>query len=78
MVKFDLSDQHLGERVLLEHLLYNGKYPGTIIGLDCEGYIVKLDRQEAPVHMVMYFESRPEGEIMDQRWQFCYPYKEEK
>ncbi len=70
------SESYVGQRVLLEHLLFDGKYVGTIKDIDVLGHcLVKLDKQEKPVCSVLYYSSRPIV-VNSSLWQFCYPLPE--
>lgn len=73
-----IIDPKIGQRVLLEHLMYSEKFPGEIIGVDVMGCVVKLDRQSTPVYGVLYFSHNPgDVEIPASHWQICYPEVEE-
>ena len=71
----------VGQRVLLQTLMYTGSFPGTIVELRTRGLLhleegtvtVKLDRQDHLVTSVLYFDEEPKGEIHSSLWQICWP-----
>ncbi len=67
------SNPHVGQRVMLIHLLHPGEYPGEAIDIDIFGRCtVKLDRQDEPVKGVVYYDKNP-VEVVGSAWQICYP-----
>lgn len=79
----------IGRRVVLSHLMHGGPFLGEIVAIrmlgskpwDHEGQpvvSVKLDRQEEPVHNVLFFAQNPGNtEIPSAFWQVCWPEFEE-
>jgi len=70
---------HIGQRVILNHLLHEGDYPGIIVAIsphDVSPYnsvcVVKLDHQKEPVRSVIYYDERPTV-VHSTLWQICYP-----
>lgn len=63
----------IGRKIILNHLLHEGDYPGRIIAIGGGGLCtVKLDQQEVPVSGVIYFDTKP-VEVMSTLLQICYP-----
>ena len=68
----------IGERVIVNTLLWDGDFPGEIIDISGFGLCtVKLDRQETPIAGCVYYETPPEC-VYSSMWQICYPATERK
>ena len=67
----------IGQKVILNHLLYPGDYSGVVTNVDIFGRCtVKLDEQGKLVTHVLYYEEEP-TEVVSNLWQICYPMKED-
>ncbi len=68
---------HIGQRVILAHLLHEGCFPGEIAGIDpISGLcLVKLDCQDRPVRSVLYYAQAP-AVVESSLFQICYPDQE--
>jgi len=68
-----MKSPRIGQEVILESLLHEGKFRGQIIAADPFGTcVVQLDCQVDPVAGVLFYQERPE-EIRSSLWQICYP-----
>jgi hypothetical protein len=69
--------QHIGQRVMFCSLMTPGDWPGEIVEVGQRPFgnglvTVKLDRQERPVSMVLYYDHKPTV-VNSSLWQICWP-----
>lgn len=71
--------RRIGERVIVNTLLWDGDFPGEIIDVSEFNNLcaVKLDRQDQPIYSVLYYDEPPEV-VCSQLWQICYPEVQEE
>lgn len=66
--------KYIGERIILQTLLRDGKFLGTIIDIDFMGTcLIKLDCQEEPVAGVLYYHDGPPEIVNSNLLQICWP-----